>query len=126
VSASTRDSKVRNQLLIDARLRLTSPSGSGEPISLQEVADGMNAYLWQEYLRNKDRLKPLPESTVLDHHLVSGYEAGRHRWPSRQYRAAFRHVLKVATDAELGSSASYKKLWDLCDFAGQWLGRLSK
>ncbi len=102
MSALTRDVRVRNELLIGARLRLSSPSGSGEPMSVQEVAEGMNAYLWQEYLREKDQLKPPPQPTVLDYRFVCGYEAGRHRWPSRQYRAAFRHVLQASTDAALG------------------------
>jgi hypothetical protein len=102
VSASAHDSRGRNQLLTDARLRLASPSGSGEPMSPQEVAEAMNAYLWQEHLRTKVQPMRSREPTVLDHRFVSAYEAGRHRWPSRQYRAAFRHVLKVSTDAELG------------------------
>lgn len=33
---------------------------------------------------------------------VLAYEAGRHRWPSEHYPATFRHVLRAATDAELG------------------------
>jgi len=99
------DRKASNMKLIAARLRLMSPSGSGEPMSTQEVADGMNAYLWEEY--RKGRMSPKP--TVLDHRFVSAYEAGRFWWPSPHYRRAFRTVLRVATDAELGFRPDRKR-----------------
>ena len=97
--------KVKNQALIDARLRLESPSGSGEPLSTQEVAEGMNAYLWLEHLKVKGSRQP----TILDHRFVSAYEAGRSRWPSKHYRAAFRAVLQAATDVELGFHPQRKR-----------------
>ena len=86
----------KNQKLINARLRRTS--ASGDPMTPQDVAEEMNAFLWAQHLKVDESPKP----TVLDHRFVSSYEAGRHWWPSEQYRAAFRHVLRVETDAELG------------------------
>lgn len=92
------DDKPKNGKLIAARLRLPSPSGSGEPMSTQEVAEAMNLLLWTEHQKTPGSTAP----TVLDHRFVSAYENGRFWWPSRHYRAAFRSVLKATTDAELG------------------------
>jgi len=86
----------RNQQLIDARKRLTS--ASGDPMTPQDVAEEMNTYLWEQHQKTKGS----PTPTTLDHRYVSSYEAGRHWWPSEQYRAAWRHALRVETDAELG------------------------
>jgi hypothetical protein len=90
--------RAKNQKLIDARLRLDSPASAGIPMSTQDLAEGMNDYLWREHLR----VVGSPEPTILDHRFVSNYEAGRSWWPSRHYRAAFRAVLQVDSDAELG------------------------
>lgn len=90
------DGKGKNQKLIEARERLAS--ASGEPLTPQDVADEMNAFLWAQH----SKVEGSPQPTILDHRYVSGYEAGRYWWPSKQYRAAFRHALRVATDAELG------------------------
>lgn len=73
-------------------------------MSTQEVAEAMNAYLWAEHLKTPGS----PQPTILDHRFVSGYENGRFWWPSRHYRAAFRHVLR-ATDAELGFRRSRRR-----------------
>jgi hypothetical protein len=105
MAAEPGDRKAGNEKLVAARLRLASPSGSGEPMSTEDVADGMNAYLWEEHLR----VKGSPEPTVLDHRFVSAYESGRFWWPSRHYRRAFRAVLKVATDADLGFHPNRKR-----------------
>jgi hypothetical protein len=85
----------KNQKLIEARLRRTS--ASGDPMTPQDIAEEMNAFLWAQHLREEESPKP----TVLDHRYVASYEAGRHWWPSEQYRAAWRHALRVETDAEL-------------------------
>jgi hypothetical protein len=82
----------KNLLLIAARVDRESPSGSGEPMSTQEVAEAINAYLYREY----------EMVTSIDHRFVSRYEAGAHHWPTKYYREAFRAVLRVGTDAELG------------------------
>jgi hypothetical protein len=93
-------SRQKNQKLIDARLRLTS--ASGEPWTPQDVADAMNTFLWAQYQKECRKAKRPRKPTILDHRFVSGYESGRHRWPTMQYRAAFLHALRVETDAELG------------------------
>ncbi|GIE99819.1 hypothetical protein [Paractinoplanes rishiriensis] len=94
--ADTAEPRRKNHQLIAARERRTMPNG--QPMTPQDVADEMNNFLWAEH--QKDKKSPQP--TILDHRFVLGYEAGRYWWPSANYRAAFRHVLKAATDAELG------------------------
>lgn len=89
--------KPKNDKLIAARLLIPSPSGSGEPMSTQEVAEAMNTFLWNEHQKAPGSTAP----TILDHRFVSAYENGRFWWPSRHYRAAFRSVLKAATDPSL-------------------------
>jgi tetratricopeptide (TPR) repeat protein len=84
-----------NNLLRQARLRLpspTAPPGSGKRMSRQELADGVNARLAPDH----------PDEATLDANHVGKLERGVHRWPSRPRRDAFRHVLGVETDAELG------------------------
>ena len=88
--------KNKNQKLIDARKRLTSTGG--DPMTPQDIAEEMNAFLWALHQQTQGS----PEPTTLDHRYVSSYEAGRHWWPSHQYRAAWRHALRVETDTELG------------------------
>lgn len=88
-----RTGRPNNQKLIDARLRLQSPSGNGQPMSTQELAEAINAYLYF----HRDKME-----TSVDHRYVSSYEGGGHHWPAEHYREAFRAVLGVASDAELG------------------------
>ncbi|WP_432832939.1 hypothetical protein [Dactylosporangium sp. CA-092794] len=82
----------RNTKLTRARCRVSSPSGSGQPMSRQELAEAVNAYLWATFHRR----------TSLDASYVGKLENGKHRWPHEQYRQAFRAALGVETDAELG------------------------
>ncbi|MDT5027742.1 MAG: hypothetical protein QOE61_4168 [Micromonosporaceae bacterium] len=88
-----------NAKLIAARRRLVSPSGNGQPVSTQEVAEAINAYLWV----SREML------TSVDHRFVSNYEAAVYRWPAEHYRAAFRAVLGAASDAELGFYATRRR-----------------
>ncbi|MBN1170635.1 MAG: hypothetical protein JXA67_00495 [Micromonosporaceae bacterium] len=81
-----------NRLLQRARLRTPSPSGSGRPMSRQELADAVNAYVAQH---------DLAEAT-LDANQVGKLECGRRRWPGELRRAGFRHVLGAASDRDLG------------------------
>ncbi len=76
----------------DARLRLRSLSGSGRRMSRQELADAVNSYLWEKHRRR----------AALDGNYVGKLERGDHRWPQLIYREAFRAVLRVSTDAEIG------------------------
>jgi hypothetical protein len=82
----------RNTLLSQARRRLFSPSGSGRPMSRQELAEAVNAYLWRTYKIDER----------LDETDIGKLERGENRWPGAQRRDAFRAVLHAATDAELG------------------------
>ena len=81
-----------NLLLRRARLARCSPSGSGLPMSRQEVADEVNVYL---HARGGSTL-------VASADYVGRLERGEIRWPRAAYRAAFHAVFGVDTDAELG------------------------
>lgn len=81
-----------NDLLRRARLGTPSPSGSGRPMSRQELADAVNTYLarWD------------PDQATLDANQIGKLERGHRRWPGRLRREAFRHVLHATADRELG------------------------
>lgn len=81
-----------NNKLIDARLRLKSPTGSGHPMSRQELAEAVNAWQWFRFER-EDRL---------DETDVGKLERGETHWPGRTRREGFRAVLGATNDAELG------------------------
>lgn len=74
--------------------RESSPSADvpGTAMSRQELADRVNAYLF-------DRTGRLHE---LDDNYVGKLERGIIRWPHASYREALRAVLGAATDRELG------------------------
>ncbi|MFV2084993.1 hypothetical protein [Micromonospora sp. LOL_021] len=61
-------------------------------MSRQELAEAVNNYLWDKHRRR----------VALDDTYVGKLERGRHRWPQALYREAFRAVLGVASDKELG------------------------
>ncbi|MGH3903746.1 MAG: hypothetical protein ACRDTE_06100 [Pseudonocardiaceae bacterium] len=82
----------RNHLLRAARECTPSRQVPGEGLSRREVAEAVNAWLYQ----NTDK------TTALDANYVAKLERGVVRWPSTHYRAGLRAVLGVATDAELG------------------------
>src|SRR3712207_6761979 len=86
-----------NALLRQARIRRLSPSGSGRPMSRQELAEAVNAYLWATY-RVVDRLDATD---------IGKLERGEHRWPRARRREAFRAVLGAASDTELGFYITY-------------------
>ena len=81
-----------NELLRAARLARRSPSGSGRPMSRQELADAVNAYAYRHAGRR----------VSVDARYVGKLERGEHRWPFEPCRTALREVLGKATDAELG------------------------
>lgn len=82
----------RNDLLRTARERLSSPTGSGRPMSRQELAEAVNAYLWDTYQQEEN----------LDENDIGKLERGQTRWPGERRREAFRAVLHAKTNAELG------------------------
>ncbi|WP_328990836.1 hypothetical protein OG394_31690 [Kribbella sp. NBC_01245] len=81
-----------NGLLRAARERTRSPSAPGESMSRAELADAVCEWLWQTTQTQYE----------LDGHYIAKLERGAVRWPGAPYRAGLRHVLKVASDNELG------------------------
>lgn len=81
-----------NDLLRQARLRMLSPSGSGRPMSRQELADAVNAYLWEI----------APSCASVTDKWIGNLERGTHRWPRAVTRSALRAVLDADSDAQLG------------------------
>jgi hypothetical protein len=96
IDSSGADLKARarrpNLLLRQARLGTRSPYDSGRPMSRQEVAEAVNAYVYATTGR----------VSAMDAHYVSRLERGVRRYPTEDYRAALRAVLGAASDAELG------------------------
>lgn len=88
----SRVSSTPNHLRARARRRHLSPSGSGRPLSRQELADAVNAYLWTTFR----------DSATVGAIYVGALELGTYRWPNPHRREAFRHVLQVRTGAEVG------------------------
>jgi hypothetical protein len=85
-----------NLLLQQARERLPSSADPGEHASRQELADLVNAWLFD----NHDR------QGCLSQEYVGKLERGEVRWPNREYREAFRVVLGAEHDRDLGFSRS--------------------
>ncbi|MFD9960281.1 XRE family transcriptional regulator [Amycolatopsis sp. NPDC058986] len=81
-----------NTRLRAARERTPSPHHPGECLSRQELADRVNAHLWESRALR----------TEIDAGYVGKLERGVIRWPGGHYRAAFRAVLNADTDAQLG------------------------
>lgn len=81
-----------NTALCAARERLPSPRTPGGHLTRAELADAVNAYLWNATSVRYE----------LDDHLIGKWERGAVRWPIGPYRAALRAVLGVDTDDELG------------------------
>ncbi|MFG1928532.1 multiprotein-bridging factor 1 family protein [Cryptosporangium sp. NPDC048952] len=81
-----------NDRLRQARLRRCSPTGSGRPMSRQELADQANEFIFGEIGRE----------VGLDANYIGKLERGEHRWPNDLYRRAFRAVLTAEADADLG------------------------
>ncbi|MEV4708328.1 hypothetical protein [Actinoplanes sp. NPDC049316] len=81
-----------NRLLVEARRRRLSPSGSGRPMSRQELAEAVNTYLADRY----------SAITSLDENDIGKLERGEYRWPREQRREALRAVLHAQSDQDLG------------------------
>lgn len=84
----------RNELLVEARLRMESPGAPGQSMTRRELADAVNDQVFR--VTNK--------RGAVDERHVGKWERGETTWPRKHYRAALRAVLNVATDAELGFS----------------------
>lgn len=82
----------KNHLLRRARLARRSPSGSGRPMSRQELAEAVNALIYATTGRR----------VALDGNYIGKLERGRYRWPYAHHRAGLRAVLGAERDADLG------------------------
>jgi len=99
VSIQSNQVRRPNSLLRRARLSRPSPYSPVQPMSRSELAEAVNAHVFHATGR----------VTTMNGHYVGRLERGHRRWPMAAYRAAFRAVLGVETDAELGF---YCKPWD--------------
>ncbi|BCJ70695.1 XRE family transcriptional regulator [Catellatospora sp. IY07-71] len=90
------DANVNNQLMA-ARLGRVSPSGSGRPMSRQEVADGANAAIARLCRERGTR----PQMAGLTANMIGAFERGERRWPSKEYRDGLTAFFGM-TPAELG------------------------
>jgi hypothetical protein len=81
-----------NEKLKAARLSRPSSVHVGASMSRAELADAVNAHLWDATGRRY----------VLDAHAIARYERGFVCWPSAAYRSALRVVLGAASDSDLG------------------------
>ncbi|MGQ4600058.1 hypothetical protein [Nocardia sp. R6R-6] len=82
----------RNDLLIEARLRVESPGSPGHSMTRQELANAVNDHVFRA-TNNRG---------AVDERHVGKWERGETTWPRKHYRAALRAILNVASDAELG------------------------
>jgi transcriptional regulator with XRE-family HTH domain len=81
-----------NERLRNARLSAASPSGSGRPMSRQELADLANALMVDDHAAD----------ATMNANYIGKLERGKHRWPSRPRREALCRVLGVSREADLG------------------------
>jgi len=85
----TRPAVSPNHQLRAARQALPSPSGSGRPMSRQELADACNLELARMYeAQGRRRWAGITEKTI------GALERGEVRWPNSDYRSALCAVLK--------------------------------
>jgi hypothetical protein len=96
-----REAKGRNELLRQARLRTPSPSNRTKPMSQNELAEAVTAYVQRTTGRD----------VALDRHIISRWERGGRRYPIAEYREALRAVLSVEGDAELGFYARQRTVF---------------
>ncbi|MGY0234114.1 helix-turn-helix domain-containing protein [Longispora urticae] len=83
-----------NNALRNAREQMLSPSGSGEPMSRQELAELVNHALFEN----------TGHEHALDANHIGKWERGEIRRPLPHYLTALRRILKAGSNAELGFS----------------------
>ncbi len=81
-----------NDKLRQARHRTASADSPDECLSRQELAEAINAYLWQHHGTRVE----------LDSNYIGKLERGVISWPSRRYREALRSLLGAPSDSALG------------------------
>jgi hypothetical protein len=105
-----------NDLLRAARLACPSPSLPGEPMSRTELAEAVNAHLWEVTGRQH----------ALDAHALARYERGAVRWPNSAYRSGLRAVLGARRDADLGFRPSPRRPTDITHQAATTSGPIDE
>jgi hypothetical protein len=91
------DSVVRPNIQFSAaRRRRSSPTRPGQSMSRNDLAEAVNAH-FDQLAATEDRVVP-----HVGPRWIAKLERGDYRWPRDDCRAALRHVLAVATDADLG------------------------
>ena len=84
-----------NEPLRRARERVDSPNSSGESLTRQELAELVNAWIYDNTEARK--------GAEIDANYIGKLEQGKIRWPQDEHRrAALRAVLGAETDSELG------------------------
>lgn len=81
-----------NVRLRQARLRVESPNAPGEPASRQDIAELVNAWVWDHRGRRIE----------LDGNYIGKLERGVIKSPQNDYRAALRHITRSKADSDLG------------------------
>jgi hypothetical protein len=100
----SRHDRRRNTALIAARAAMSSPSGSGRPMSRQEVADACNAIIGN-LCRQRGIHSPWAGMTE---RTVGALERGDQTWTNGLYREALR-TLFGKNDAQLGIHSSHQQ-----------------
>ncbi|MGH4012020.1 MAG: hypothetical protein ACRDTH_28325 [Pseudonocardiaceae bacterium] len=96
---------VANDQLRVVRERTASPTHPDECLSRQELAELVNAYIWDHH----DKLVELSAN------YVGKLERGLIRWPSKLYREALRAILGAPTDFALGFINARRAVVKLAD-----------
>ncbi|MBN1171136.1 MAG: hypothetical protein JXA67_03090 [Micromonosporaceae bacterium] len=82
----------RNDRLRRARLAHPSPTAPEQPMSRQELAEAVNAYLHAT----------TGKIFSMNSAHVAKFELGEYHWPREYYREAFRAILGAERDSDLG------------------------
>lgn len=94
-----------NDQLRVVRERTASPTHSDECLSRQELAELVNAYIWDHH----------GKVVELDANYMGKLERGVIRWPCGLYREALRAILGVSTDSALGLTNTRRTVVKLAD-----------
>ncbi|MGH3789758.1 MAG: XRE family transcriptional regulator [Pseudonocardiaceae bacterium] len=82
-----------NDQFRDARENTESPTYPGYGLTRQELAELVNAYIYDHHDE---------KMTEASANYIGQIESGKIRWPGKLYREAFRDILGVSTDSDLG------------------------
>lgn len=96
---------IPNDLFRRARTRLPSRQTPGACLSRQELAELVNQWIFTHIGRVVE----------LDDNYIGKLERGVIRWPGRRYRQAFRTVLRVESDAQLGFCGQRRRSANVTD-----------